>query len=693
MIKTYSKELKNELDKKNKNAAESVCESVVNIIGEADSIYMYVISNNNYDELVKTTELEKFYRKSGLNIFDQIKFDNSKISLYYIYSKSRNMILSPNGYYDGEFFYKTYYSGAGVTYDEWVETLCDKNSGIISAVNRGKDSFLWYNIQMRSPNVMKNDFVLSFMIDTKAFFENTPYLLGNSKVDLSDVGKNILFSYDFIKDEEVDFSYNKKVTINGKQFFITTEFSSESVNTILKSIKNKMAASTVITLLAGVLFICLALRKSYMPIKSIVSNLDVQNDDGNEFEKIEKYIRKISFDKDELSKIAEKNKETEVCLILQKALSVKLNEHEKQCIDMIKDGEKFFLVSFEMQLQETFCMGEELSLTEKYKELDCVVSNVSYDIFIECLADMIPIKLENQSLFILKVREFDEQNIEYISENIKFIIDFLNSNYGGNCCATVSSMQTSIDGLSQAYSEIIEKKKKRILLSQNIMVHNIDEGNDTSKDGLNIDFKLYDLISSRNFKDAKNEILNILNELRKRKDLSYDVIKGILFHYILVVTELTLDSSETMSDEHIDEVLNNSCDLKTAETFMLERIETMADKSSEKYKGGIERMFVSDVISFVDDNYTDRNLNINSIGRHFGLSPSYISRMFKEKYGESLSDVINIKRVQKAKELLESPKYRIEDVACMVGFGSTRSFNRIFKTVVGVSPKEYSGRP
>jgi len=246
--------------------------------------------------------------------------------------------------------------------------------------------------------------------------------------------------------------------------------------------------------------------------------------------------------------------------------------------------------------------------------------------------------------------------------------------------------------LKQAYSEIIEKKKKRVILSQEVLIYDSNEINSAIKDDLNIDFNLYNLISSRNFEGAKKEILNITNELKRRRDLSYEAINGIIFHYVLVVTGLTLNSSEKMSGSLMDEVIRSSSDIKKAESFMIERIVSVENKAAEKYKNGVKRMFVSDIISFVDKNYTDSNLNINNIGQHFGLSPSYVSRMFKDEYGKTLSDIINIKRIEKAKKLLESPKYRIEDVSNMVGFGSTRSFNRIFKTIVGISPKEYSGR-
>ncbi len=46
-------------------------------------------------------------------------------------------------------------------------------------------------------------------------------------------------------------------------------------------------------------------------------------------------------------------------------------------------------------------------------------------------------------------------------------------------------------------------------------------------------------------------------------------------------------------------------------------------------------------------------------------------------------------RVEKAKNLLLNPNYRISEVAYEVGFQSLTHFNRVFKSVAGQSPTEY----
>ena len=66
-----------------------------------------------------------------------------------------------------------------------------------------------------------------------------------------------------------------------------------------------------------------------------------------------------------------------------------------------------------------------------------------------------------------------------------------------------------------------------------------------------------------------------------------------------------------------------------------------------------------------------------------------MSRLFKQKSGENLTDYINEVRIEKAKEILTTTNVKIGDIAAMVGLESRATFLRVFKKLEGVSPNEY----
>ena len=91
---------------------------------------------------------------------------------------------------------------------------------------------------------------------------------------------------------------------------------------------------------------------------------------------------------------------------------------------------------------------------------------------------------------------------------------------------------------------------------------------------------------------------------------------------------------------------------------------------------------------YIDENYPDPGLSVNSVSEYFGKQPSFVSRYFKEMSGTNLTQYIHKIRLQYVKEKLLRGD-RLEDIALSCGFGSQRSFLRIFKQYEGVTPSQY----
>jgi AraC-like DNA-binding protein len=65
--------------------------------------------------------------------------------------------------------------------------------------------------------------------------------------------------------------------------------------------------------------------------------------------------------------------------------------------------------------------------------------------------------------------------------------------------------------------------------------------------------------------------------------------------------------------------------------------------------------------------------------------------MFKDELGTSPNEFILQERINKAKELLASQN-SIKETAYQTGFSDTNYFTRVFKQLVGVTPKSYQDK-
>ena len=103
-------------------------------------------------------------------------------------------------------------------------------------------------------------------------------------------------------------------------------------------------------------------------------------------------------------------------------------------------------------------------------------------------------------------------------------------------------------------------------------------------------------------------------------------------------------------------------------------------------KGDYENIIATTLI-YLQESY--RKASLDEAAERVNLSPSYLSKIFKDKSGKSFSDTLASIRMDKAKEMLDNPKYKSYDIAYFLGYDNPKNFSRAFKTYFNMSPSEY----
>jgi len=93
-------------------------------------------------------------------------------------------------------------------------------------------------------------------------------------------------------------------------------------------------------------------------------------------------------------------------------------------------------------------------------------------------------------------------------------------------------------------------------------------------------------------------------------------------------------------------------------------------------------------VSFIDGHLADE-LSVRDIAAACFVSGDHLTRLFKKKFGKSVSEYIQEKRIRLAGELLRRQDMTISMVANTVGFGNYSYFTEQFKKYFGVTPREY----
>lgn len=107
---------------------------------------------------------------------------------------------------------------------------------------------------------------------------------------------------------------------------------------------------------------------------------------------------------------------------------------------------------------------------------------------------------------------------------------------------------------------------------------------------------------------------------------------------------------------------------------------------------GPQELYVQQCMDFIHQNY-DRQLKIKDIAEALNLHPGYLQRVFKQRTGETIMEVLNTYRMEKAKMLLRQTDIPIADIADYVGIGSRQYFHMMFKKYSGLTPVTYRMMP
>jgi AraC-like DNA-binding protein len=129
--------------------------------------------------------------------------------------------------------------------------------------------------------------------------------------------------------------------------------------------------------------------------------------------------------------------------------------------------------------------------------------------------------------------------------------------------------------------------------------------------------------------------------------------------------------------------------LMVMETFVhLSRSLRLEWENSMKDKSPKLKELVKIAVNYINMNY-EKELKLADIANFIYLSPSYLTRVFREEMKVSPINYLLKVRVLKAKEMLADPDVNIGDVAVAVGFSNHQRFNEIFKKNAGMTPSDF----
>ncbi len=117
-----------------------------------------------------------------------------------------------------------------------------------------------------------------------------------------------------------------------------------------------------------------------------------------------------------------------------------------------------------------------------------------------------------------------------------------------------------------------------------------------------------------------------------------------------------------------------------------------ASGSMRLNKGSTLRDFyVKEALTYIEQNFQNA-ITVEEIAAVCGLNRSYFGKIFHEATGKSPQQFLISYRMTKAAELLKLTDMSVADTGNAVGYPNQLHFSRAFKSVYGVSPREWRNK-
>lgn len=152
---------------------------------------------------------------------------------------------------------------------------------------------------------------------------------------------------------------------------------------------------------------------------------------------------------------------------------------------------------------------------------------------------------------------------------------------------------------------------------------------------------------------------------------------GVPAIYLHLVSEkYAIQIEQANTEVFLDNVvspnmLNEFCDL-------------VINFSMDKYS-----KLIKDIVNYIG-NHISEELNVTNLSELFHVNKSHLARKFKKETGYTISEYVNLQKIEAAKLILQGKEISISEIAEKLGYNSSSYFSKTFKKMTGQSPLTFA---
>lgn len=262
-------------------------------------------------------------------------------------------------------------------------------------------------------------------------------------------------------------------------------------------------------------------------------------------------------------------------------------------------------------------------------------------------------------------------------------------------CIGIGKPSTSFYTIPESHNTSLQALNNKIMQPNDQIIEyetldfTVNPISDFNKDMQNITIQLR-LGNQNIIKEIINSIFNRLSE----DDCTYINLDLVFSNLILTAIEFANENSVSIYDllgeqYSANEIIQKHDNLPSLYNWTIDLFNNLVDVVKRKSTTTQSKEIVIKAKNYIDNHYTDCEINLKLIAHKIFISSSYLSTTFKKEAGISVIDYITKKRMEEAKRLVDYSIKSIKEIAETIGYSDSRYFSKCFKKYYGMSPKKY----
>ncbi len=181
--------------------------------------------------------------------------------------------------------------------------------------------------------------------------------------------------------------------------------------------------------------------------------------------------------------------------------------------------------------------------------------------------------------------------------------------------------------------------------------------------------------------------------------LSKDKLQNLKYHLVISIAFITRfcveggmerETAYNLSDLYIQKT-DTAKSIKEIDILHLKMIEDFTKRMSTIKRTNPYSKPVVQCMEYIY-NHLNSKITLSNIAHEIGLSDAYLSRLFHQETGKTITEYILSKRIEAACNMLIYSEYSASDIAEFLAFSSHSHFIDTFRKRTGFTPKEYRNK-